>query len=82
MKRKPTIEQLCTACHNEDSHAEHVTRLALTIFDGIRRPFGLPASDRRLLTAVGRLHDIGYRSHPANHANAAAAIIETLQETS
>jgi exopolyphosphatase / guanosine-5'-triphosphate,3'-diphosphate pyrophosphatase len=41
-------------------HAEHVTQLALSIFDQLVDGLHLDAGDRRLLESAAMLHDIGY----------------------
>ncbi|MCX7825353.1 MAG: CHAD domain-containing protein [Verrucomicrobiae bacterium] len=74
-RRAPTIERLCAACANENAHTEHVTALALRLFDETRAWLGLRAADRRLLKAAGRLHDIGYAADPENHADLSAQIV-------
>jgi exopolyphosphatase/guanosine-5'-triphosphate,3'-diphosphate pyrophosphatase len=41
-------------------HAEHVTELALSLFDQLTEPLHLDPSGRRLLESAAMLHDIGY----------------------
>ncbi|HEY5541004.1 MAG TPA: Ppx/GppA phosphatase family protein [Coriobacteriia bacterium] len=41
-------------------HAEHVTKLALSIFDQLVDVVHLDSNDRRLLESAAMLHDIGY----------------------
>jgi len=41
-------------------HSEHVTTLALSLFDGLRVLHGYGPGERRLLEIAGRLHDIGW----------------------
>jgi CHAD domain-containing protein len=66
---------LCEQYPNEDAHTEHVTRLALQIFDATYRALRLDPADRLLLEAAARLHDIGYAQDQANHARAGADIV-------
>jgi CHAD domain-containing protein len=70
-----TIDELCAAYDNEDVHTEHVTALALRLFDHTRTALDLPASGRRLLEAAARLHDIGYNVDPVHHVQTSAAIV-------
>lgn len=70
-----SIEELCSSHENEDVHTEHVTALALELFDRTRVWLGLPASSRRLLEAAGRLHDVGYSIDPVHHVHASAEIV-------
>jgi CHAD domain-containing protein/HD superfamily phosphodiesterase len=70
-----TIDELCAAYDNEDVHTQHVTELALQLFDHTRAALGLPASARRLLEAAGRLHDVGYTVDPIHHLQAGAEIV-------
>jgi CHAD domain-containing protein/HD superfamily phosphodiesterase len=72
---KLTIEQLCRRYDNEDVHTEHVTALALRLFDTTRKRLKLPAADRAILEAAGRLHDIAYSVDPSAHRETSAAIV-------
>lgn len=71
----PTIEELCQIHGNEDAHTHHVTALALCLFEKTHKKLGIAASERTLLEAACRLHDIGYAGSPRNHAGASARII-------
>jgi exopolyphosphatase/guanosine-5'-triphosphate,3'-diphosphate pyrophosphatase len=42
-------------------HVQHVTRLALQLFDGLTSLHGLDERERLLLEAAGLLHDIGHQ---------------------
>ena len=70
-----SIDELCSSYENEDVHTEHVTALALHLFDRARAWLGLPANARRLLEAAGRLHDVGYSIDPVHHVHASAEIV-------
>jgi exopolyphosphatase/guanosine-5'-triphosphate,3'-diphosphate pyrophosphatase len=70
-----SIDELCAAYDNEDVHTEHVTALALRLFDRTRVRLGLPAAARRLLEAAARLHDVGYSVDPVHHVQAGAEIV-------
>ena len=72
--RRLSAEQLCAHYQNENAHTEHVTRLALQLFDATHRALGLPASDRVLLEQAGRLHDVAYRVDPVHHRERSAEI--------
>lgn len=71
----PTLEELCAAHRNEESHAQHVAALALRIFDAVSEPLQLSASDRPLLERAARLHDIGFADKPADHVAEGIAIV-------
>ncbi len=60
---------------NEDLHTEHVTALALTLFDAIAGSVDLSAADRPLLETAARLHDIGYASAPSDHVRVGANLV-------
>jgi exopolyphosphatase/guanosine-5'-triphosphate,3'-diphosphate pyrophosphatase len=51
----------------EEAHAQHVARLAETIFDSLAAAHKLTRHQRTLLAAAALLHDIGY--HIANEAH-------------
>src|SRR5580700_8007475 len=65
-----SLDELCAAYHNEDVHTEHVTALALRLFDRTRAWLDLPMSGRQLLDAAARLHDVGYSIDPVHHMHA------------
>ena len=48
----------------EPSHSDHVTKLALEIFDGLRKWHGYEARSRELLRCASLLHDIGWSQTP------------------
>lgn len=70
-----SIDELCAAYDNEDAHTEHVTALALRLFDHTRAALDLPAGGRRLLEAAARLHDVGYSIDPVHHLLASGEIV-------
>jgi exopolyphosphatase/guanosine-5'-triphosphate,3'-diphosphate pyrophosphatase len=49
-------------CDPDPAHSDQVTALAVDLFDGLRPLHGYGASERRMLTIAGRLHDIGWGS--------------------
>lgn len=71
----PTIESLCTTHANENAHTEHVTALALRLWDATYQTLGLPARARRLLEAAARLHDVAFRDDPQHHLTASAELV-------
>ena len=70
-----SVDELCATYDNEDVHTEHVTALALYLFDRTHAWLGLPTGARRLLKAAGRLHDVGYTVDPVHHVQASAEIV-------
>jgi CHAD domain-containing protein len=70
-----STDALCTKYANENAHTEHVTALALQLFDRTRSWLKLPAADRPLLEAAGRLHDVGYKIDPVRHAHVSTQIV-------
>ncbi len=75
---QPTIAEICAKYHNESAHTEHVTTLALKLFDKTHARLKIPVGDRVLLEAAARLHDVAYSVDPLHHVEASAQII--LQE--
>ncbi|MCX7930841.1 MAG: Ppx/GppA family phosphatase [Chlorobi bacterium] len=65
--RAATTEQLCQRFNVERAHAQHVAKLALELFDGLRCLHGLGDTERELLEAAGLLHDVGYHISPDQH---------------
>jgi CHAD domain-containing protein len=72
--RRLNAERLCAHYENENAHTEHVTRLALQLFDAAHRWLGVPGGDRALLEAAGRRHDVAYRIDPVHHRERSAKI--------
>lgn len=72
---RATIDKLCRKYRNENAHTEHVTALALRLFDAMGLRLRLPATDRPLLEAAARLHDVGYSVNPAQHPAISAQIV-------
>lgn len=73
-----TVAALGAKYGNEDAHANHVTALALQLFDATCGLIGVPAGDRPLLEAACRLHDVGFGVNPRRHAKIGREIV--LQE--
>jgi len=57
---KDAIRDFARSCHVDEAHALHVAGMSLSIFDALALPFGLKASERKLLEAAAILHDSGY----------------------
>jgi len=74
---RPVI-QLAQICEFEVNHSQHVTFLALRLFDQLQELHHMGAKERFWLTAGGLLHDIGWvegwRSH---HKRSMRIILET-----
>ncbi|MCB0989385.1 MAG: Ppx/GppA family phosphatase [Acidimicrobiales bacterium] len=67
--------------YEEDvEHAEHITDLALELFDDLTVWHGLGADERDLLETAGLLHNIGvFVSHSAHHKHSQYLILNTEQ---
>ncbi|MSR64339.1 MAG: CHAD domain-containing protein [Verrucomicrobiae bacterium] len=74
-QRRPSIDELCARCDNENVHTEHVTALALRLFDELQGVLELADSDRPLLEAACRLHDVGYSIKPQSHPQMSAEVV-------
>ena len=71
--RMRSIQQLARACNADEVHALHVSFLACSLFDELRRLGFHPYSqkERDLLQYAGRVHDIGtFLSHSNHHRHA------------
>lgn len=59
-----TREEFLALMHemeNRPLHVQHVSRLALQLFDGLATLHGLGERERLMLEAAGHLHDIGHQ---------------------
>lgn len=65
--RKATIDHLCKRYGVERSHARHVAKLALELFDQLFSLHGLGDHEREMLEAAALLHDAGYHIAPDQH---------------
>jgi exopolyphosphatase/guanosine-5'-triphosphate,3'-diphosphate pyrophosphatase len=75
--RRRSVMELARRCHFDEPHAQHVTRLALSLFDQTRALHGLREDDEELLEYAGLLHDIGFYISPSGHHKHAQYLIET-----
>src|SRR5690606_12309395 len=57
--RRRSVIELAERCGYAPSHAQHVARLSLALFDGTRARHGLGAREREWLEYGALLHDIG-----------------------
>lgn len=48
------------SCHYDEPHSRHVSKLALSLFDGLSKDFAMKRGERKFLEAAALLHDIGY----------------------
>ena len=55
------ILALMREMENRPLHVQHVSRLALQLFDGLATLHGLGERERLMLEAAGHLHDIGHQ---------------------
>src|SRR5262249_39491997 len=53
------VRQFAAACALDQRHSEHVTTLALQLFDQLQAPLNLPEEERLLLDAARLLHEVG-----------------------
>ncbi len=68
--RMGAVRRFARRCRYEEAHAEHVTQLALAIFDQLVEllaPAGFDDDSRQILEAAGVLHDIGYLVNYKSH---------------
>lgn len=84
----PLIPEDILACSRENmlhlyeadvEHARHITKLALTIFDGWKGLHGLRKGYRRLLETAALLHDIGITINYYSHARHSAYMIQNAK---
>jgi len=75
--RPRSVIELGRRCRFDEPHAQHVARLALSLFDQTRALHGLDESDEELLEYTALLHDIGFHISPSGHHRHAQYLIET-----
>jgi putative phosphoesterase len=69
------VRRMARNCHYEKQHTEHVTRLALRLFDELNPLHKLTEEDRFLLNCAGLLHDIGWMQGQKGHHKTAMRLI-------
>ncbi len=74
--RRRSVVRLSRRCNANQPHAEHVARLALDLFRGLRPLHDLPNADGELLEFAALLHDIGFHIAPSKHHKHSAYLIE------
>ena len=66
--RRSGVMYVANSYHEDLRHAEHITDLALELFDGLHPLHGLGDEDRELFEAASLLHNVGiFISHSAHH---------------
>ncbi|HEY0455569.1 MAG TPA: HD domain-containing protein [Verrucomicrobiae bacterium] len=55
------VRSLMRRLENRPAHVEHVSNLALQLFDGLTALHGMGDRERLLLEAAGHLHDVGHK---------------------
>ncbi len=66
--RRSGVMYVANSYHEDLRHAEHITDLALELFDGLHPLHGLDDEDRELFEAASLLHNVGiFISHSAHH---------------
>ncbi|KAB2844373.1 MAG: HD domain-containing protein, partial [Melioribacteraceae bacterium] len=66
--RAESIKNLAESCRFDKEHCEHVSKLALQLFDQLSELHNFGNKEREYLDAASRLHDIGYHiSHSQHH---------------
>lgn len=65
--------------HYDESHAQHVAGLALSLFDQLRDEHGMSEHARLLLEIAAIVHDIGYFVRPEGHQKHGQYIVENSE---
>jgi exopolyphosphatase/pppGpp-phosphohydrolase len=72
------VFQLAQICESEAVHSQHVTFLALRVFDQLQELHHLGIQERSWLCAAGLLHDIGWiEGWHSHHKTSLRIILET-----
>jgi exopolyphosphatase/guanosine-5'-triphosphate,3'-diphosphate pyrophosphatase len=61
------VRQFAAACALDQRHSEHVTDLALQLYDQLQTRLNLPGEERLILQAAGLLHEVGYLINYERH---------------
>lgn len=69
------VRVLSGICPGIQSHSQHVTGLALTLFDALEYLHNLGIHDRFLLGCAGKLHDIGWKYGQSGHNRRGAELV-------
>ncbi len=76
--RRRSVVTLQRRCQAREPHAQHVARLALDLFRGLRPLHGLKNSEGELLEYAALLHDIGFYIAASKHHKHAQYLIENV----
>jgi exopolyphosphatase/guanosine-5'-triphosphate,3'-diphosphate pyrophosphatase len=74
--RKRNVLALARRCHSSETHALHVAKLAVRLFDGTRPLHGYGRREREWVEFAAILHDIGYLINPRQHHKHAYYLIK------
>ena len=74
--RRRSVVRLSRRCNANQQHSEHVARLALDLFRGLRPLHGLANADGELLEFAALMHDIGFHVAASKHHKHSAYLIE------
>jgi exopolyphosphatase/guanosine-5'-triphosphate,3'-diphosphate pyrophosphatase len=77
--RRAAVAGLARRCGSDIEHSEHVTRLALSLFDQTTSLHQLADADREVLEYATLLHDIGQHVSRKGHHRHAAYLIDHAQ---
>ena len=78
--RRRSVMRMAAAFHEDLTHIQRATDLALQLFDGLVAEHALGPADRDLLEAAGLLHNVGlFISHAAHHRHSYYVIRHTDQ---
>jgi exopolyphosphatase/guanosine-5'-triphosphate,3'-diphosphate pyrophosphatase len=78
--RRRSVMELCRRCQFDEAHAQHVARLALSLFDQTRelhQANSIDESDAELLEFTALLHDVGFYISPSRHHRHSQYLIQT-----
>lgn len=76
--RRRSVVGLMRRTEVREPHAQHVARLALDLFRGLRPLHGLPNADGELLEFAALLHDIGFYIAASKHHKHGQYLIENI----
>jgi exopolyphosphatase/guanosine-5'-triphosphate,3'-diphosphate pyrophosphatase len=77
--RRRSVIRLMRRCNANRVHAEHVARLALDLFRGLRPLHEFSNADGELLEFAALLHDIGFHIAASKHHKHGAYLIENAE---
>ncbi len=77
-QRRRSVVSLMRRTQTREPHAQHVARLALDLFRGLRPLHGLPNADGELLEFAALLHDVGFYIAASKHHKHGQYLIENV----